>query len=45
MSVRNDDVADRVAAYIEKLVAEAPPLSAKQRDRLSAIIGAGGGAR
>lgn len=44
---RRDLAAAKIAAYIEKVVAEAPPLSDEQRDRLSAIIGSGrgGGAR
>lgn len=44
---RRDLAAAKIAAYIEKVVAEAPPLSDEQRDRLSAIIsaGRGGGAR
>lgn len=44
---RRDLAAAKIAAYIEKVVADAPPLTDEQRDRLSAIIGAGrgGGAR
>lgn len=44
---RRDLAAAKIAAYIEKIVADAPPLTDEQRDRLSAIIGAGrgGGAR
>lgn len=38
---RRDLAAAKIAAYIEKVVAEAPPLTDAQRDRLSAIIGAG----
>lgn len=40
---RRDLAAAKIAAYIEKVVAEAPPLTDQQRDRLSAIIGAGRG--
>lgn len=36
--------AERLAAHIEKVVAEAPPLTAEQRDRLAALL-RGGGAR
>ncbi|WP_420112336.1 hypothetical protein [Pseudactinotalea sp.] len=38
---RRDLAAAKIAAYVEKVVAEAPPLTAEQRDRLSAIISAG----
>lgn len=40
---RRDLAAAKIAAYVEKVVAEAPPLTDAQRDRLSAIIGAGRG--
>lgn len=44
---RRDLAAAKIAAYVEKVVADAPPLTDEQRDRLSSIIGAGrgGGAR
>ena len=44
---RRDLAAAKIAAYVERVVADAPPLTDEQRDRLSAIIGAGrsGGAR
>lgn len=34
--------AERLAAYIEKVVAEAPPLTAEQRDRLAVLLRGGG---
>ncbi len=37
--------AARAAEYIEKLVADAPPLTAEQRDRLALLLRAGGGGR
>ena len=36
--------AERLAAHIEKVVAEAPPLTAEQRYRLAVLL-RGGGAR
>jgi hypothetical protein len=35
--------ANPLSAYIERVVAEAPPLSPFQRDRLSAILTTAGG--
>jgi hypothetical protein len=33
----------RLAEHIEKVLAQAPPLTAEQRDRLATILTAGGG--
>lgn len=37
--VARDLAAARIAAYIEKVVATAPPLTSAQKSRLSALIG------
>jgi len=40
---RRDLAAAKIAQYIEKIVAEAPPLSPEQRTRLAGIIQGGAG--
>jgi hypothetical protein len=35
---------DPLAAYVARVVAEAPPLSESQRDRLALLLGPAGGA-
>ncbi|TKV61337.1 hypothetical protein FDO65_06990 [Nakamurella flava] len=35
--------ADKLAEHIKKVVDQAPPLTAEQRDRLAALLRAGGG--
>ncbi|WP_264004150.1 hypothetical protein [Mycolicibacterium sphagni] len=34
--------AERIAAYVEKVVADAPPLTVDQKSRLAAIFRSGG---
>lgn len=36
-----DLAAEKIAAYIEKVVSTAPPLTSAQKSRLSALIGGG----
>lgn len=38
---RRDLAAAKMAAYVEKIVAEAPPLTDEQRARVSAIVNGG----
>ncbi|MGP5522883.1 hypothetical protein ACTXM3_06235 [Glutamicibacter arilaitensis] len=40
-SARRDLAAAKLAAYVEKVVAEAPPLTDEQRARVSAIVNGG----
>ncbi len=35
--------AERLAAHVEKIVAEAPPLTSAQRDRIAALLRGGRG--
>ncbi len=39
--VARDLAAAKIAAYIEKVVSAAPPLTAAQKSRLAALIGGG----
>ncbi len=39
--LRSELAAARIAAYVEKVVAEAPPLTADQRARLAALLNPG----
>lgn len=39
--IERDYAAERIAAYVEKIVADAPPLTNEQRDRLTAILRGG----
>jgi len=39
---RRDYAAEKLAAYIERVVADAPPLTAGQRDRLALLLRSGG---
>jgi len=34
---------EQLAAYVARIVAEAPPLTAAQRDRIAALLGGGEG--
>lgn len=43
VSARRDLAAERIAEHIAKVVAEAPPLSAEQRDRLAVLLRGGAG--
>ena len=43
LNAKRDLAAEKIASYIERVVAEAPPLSAAQRDRLTVLLR--GGAR
>jgi hypothetical protein len=36
--------AERLANHVRRVVAEAPPLSTEQRERIAALLRAGGGA-
>ena len=46
VNARRDLAAAKLDAYIQKVVAEAPPLTDEQRDRIAALLRpAGGGAR
>ncbi|WP_394279837.1 hypothetical protein [Microbacterium sp.] len=38
---RRDLATEKIAAYVQRVVAEAPPLSDEQRDRLVAILRGG----
>lgn len=40
--LRRDYTAERLAEHIAKVVAEAPPLTAEQRDRLAGLLRGGG---
>lgn len=40
-NVDRDLAAEKIAAYIEKVVSTAPPLTSAQKSRLSALIGGG----
>jgi hypothetical protein len=42
VAARRNLAAERLAHYIERTVSTAPPLSAEQRRRLSAILNGGG---
>jgi len=35
---RRDLAAERIACYVEKVLAQAPPLSAAQQDRLTVLL-------
>lgn len=39
---RRDLAAEKIAAHIAKVVADAPPLTAEQRDRLAVLLRGGG---
>lgn len=41
---RGELAAAKIADYVEKIIAEAPPLTDEQRDRIAALLRAGGGA-
>lgn len=46
VTARQDLAASKLAQYVEKVVAEAPPLTAEQSDRIAALLRpAGGGAK
>ena len=38
LNARRDLAAERLAAYVAKTVAQAPPLTAEQRDRIAALL-------
>lgn len=40
--LRRDHAAEKLAEYIAKTVADAPPLTPEQRDRLTALLKGGG---
>lgn len=42
LDARRNLRAERLAAHIEKVVAEAPPLTPEQRDRLAVLLTGGG---
>jgi hypothetical protein len=42
---RRDLATAKIAAYVERTIAEAPPLTSEQRDRLVALLRAPGGDR
>lgn len=44
VNARQNLKVERLAAYIERVVAEAPPLNEAQRTRLTAILSGGGAA-
>lgn len=46
LTAKQDLAASKLAQYVEKVVAEAPPLTAEQSDRIAALLRpAGGGAK
>lgn len=42
-TVERDYAAERIAAYVERVVEAAPPLTDQQRARITAILQGGGG--
>lgn len=38
LETKRDLAAERIAAYVERVVAQAPPLSPEQRDRLALLL-------
>jgi hypothetical protein len=38
---RRDLAAERISAYIQRVLADAPPLNAQQRDRLAGLLAGG----
>lgn len=43
VTARQDLAASKLAQYVEKVVAEAPPLTAEQSDRIAALLRPAGG--
>lgn len=42
-TARRDYAAEKIAAYVEKVVDSAPPLTDNQRERIAALLRAGAG--
>ena len=43
LTAKQDLAASKLAQYVEKVVAEAPPLTAEQSDRIAALLRPAGG--